>query len=614
MISIGNRTMTSALAIALCGMAGAGALLLGQPQAAQAEKPAPVIAIVGATVFDGTGAAPVVETVLIKGDRILAVGPDVKVPSGARIINARGKALTPGFYDLHTHWTPSGEPGSIPEIATDYVKAGITTVNDFNEQPEAFAPMRTWLAEMAAPHVNFAARLSTPGGHGADWADQATTKWVNTPEAARAAIDGLIAYHPDLIKVFTDGWRYGAAPDNTSMDGWTLSALTDEAHKHGLKVVTHTVTVDRGLLAAHAGVDSLAHGMQDRLLTPAEVAEIKASGMGEIPTLAVYDPNKDPAHPMDPAKPKEAQRLNKFNYALRNVKMLYDAGVRIAVGTDAGMPATPHGASTLHELELLVRAGLTPAQALKAATQDSAQLLAQDGDRGTIQPGKRADILLFDGKPWEDIQAVHHLAMTMIDGKPVWGLGAPPLPAANSAPHQTALPAPALIDDMERLDGRTSLNTLRTDNPDGGLDRTVEVAEIVPRDGGGHAVSMAARMAMKQDAYAGVVFPVTRGSIRPVDVRAFKGIRLEVRGQSAAGKVCTGKLTVGGVAGASWSTPITTSDQWQTIDVPFASLKSESRRHPVAWSGTDVTQVEIGASCPGGVKLWQQIDNLRFVG
>jgi hypothetical protein len=78
--------------------------------------------------------------------------------------------------------------------------------------------------------------------------------------------------------------------------------------------------------------------MQDRLLTPAEVAEIKATGMGEIPTLAVYDPNKDPAHQMDPANPKEAQRLNKFSYALRNMKMLYDAGVRIAVGTEGCPP------------------------------------------------------------------------------------------------------------------------------------------------------------------------------------------------------------------------------------------------------------------------------------
>lgn len=601
-----KKSRASVLAVPLIGATLCAAMLLTGPQAAQAQKAAPVIAIVGASVFDGTGAAPVVETVLVQGTRILAVGADIKIPSGARIINAKGKALTPGFYDLHTHWTPSGDPASIPQIATAYVQSGITTVNDFNEQPEAFAPIRTWLGEMASPHVNFAARVSTPGGHGADWADQSTTKWVNTPEAARAAIDALIPYHPDLIKVFTDGWRYGAAPDNTSMDPWTLSALTDQAHKNHLKVVTHTVTVDRGVLAAHAGVDSLAHGMQDRLLTPAEVADIKATGMGEIPTLAVYDPNKDPAHQMDPANPKEAQRLAKFGYALRNVKLLYDAGVRIAVGTDAGMPATPHGPSTLHELELLVKAGLTPAQALKAATHDSAAALAQDKDRGTIAPGQRADILLFDGKPWDDIAAIHHLLMTMIDGRPVYGLGATPLPAANSAPHQQALPARPEIDDFERTDGRTTLDTLRTDNPDGGLDRTVEVSEVVPRDGGGQALSMAARMAMKKDAYASVVLPLTRGSIRPVDVTAFHGIRLDVRG-----KACTGTLSIGGVAGTGWKTTITVAPQWRTIEVPFASLKAEGRRK-APWTGTDVTQVEIGASCPGGVKLWEQIDNVRF--
>jgi imidazolonepropionase-like amidohydrolase len=373
-------------------------------------------------VFDGTGAAPRPATVLIQDDRIIAVGADVKVPSGAKVIEARGKALTPGFYDLHTHWTAGGEPDVFPPIATAYVKAGITTVNDFNEAPEAYAPLREWLGTLAAPHVNFAARISTPGGHGADWADQATTKWVNTPEAARSAVESLAAYKPDLIKVFTDGWRYGAAPDNTSMDGWTLSALTEAAHQQHLKVVTHTVTVERGLVAAKANVDSLAHGLQDRVLTPDEVQIIKASGMAEIPTLAVYDPNKDPS------KPADAQRLRKFDNALKNVKLLYDAGVPIALGTDAGMPQTPHGPSTLHELELLVRAGLTPAQALVAATQTSAHLLAQDGDRGTIAPGKRADILLFDGKPWENIADIHKLTLTIIDGKPVYGQGAPPCP------------------------------------------------------------------------------------------------------------------------------------------------------------------------------------------
>jgi hypothetical protein len=129
-------------------------------------------------------------------------------------------------------------------------------VNDYNQQPESFAPRREWLSQLVAPHVNFAARLSTPGGHGADWADEATTITVNTPRAARYSVEQVLKYKPDLIKVFADGWRYGTAPDNTSMDEGTLRALTDEAHKHNLKVVTHTVTVDKGEVESRAGVDS----------------------------------------------------------------------------------------------------------------------------------------------------------------------------------------------------------------------------------------------------------------------------------------------------------------------------------------------------------------------
>lgn len=564
-------------------------------------------AIVGAMVFDGTGAAPKIETVLIEGDRIVAVGADVKVPAGARVIDAHGKALTPGFYDLHTHWTPGGDPATIPQIATAYVKAGVTTVNDFNEAPEAFQPIREWLSQLAAPHVNFAARISTPGGHGADWADQATTKWVNTPEAARAAIDSLVPYRPDLIKAFTDGWRYGTSPDNTSMDGWTLSALTDEAHKQHWKVLTHTVTVDRGVLAARSGVDSLAHGMQDRMLTPQEVAAIKATGMADVPTLAVYDPGKDPGDQPNPATPKGAQQLRKFSYALGNVKMLHDAGVRIGVGTDAGMPMTPHGNSTLHELELLVRAGLTPAQALAAATSESARLIGQDGDRGTIAVGQRADIVLFDGKPWEDIAAVHRLAMTMIDGKPVYGLGAPPLPAANADTHLPATRATAMIDDFERDDGRSPLDTLRIDTPDGGMDRTTEISGIVPREDGGHALSIAARMAMKKGAYAGVAVPLSRGSIRPVDVSGFHGVRLDIRGGA-----CTDRLTIGGLMGASWVAPLAVTPQWSTVEIPFSALAPENERHPSPWTAGLITQVEVGGGCAAGKKLWLQVDNIRF--
>ena len=109
-----------------------------------------------------------------------------RLESSARPQPRWGKALLPGFFDLHTHWATSrGFPTTTPQIATAYVQSGVTTVNDYNHQPESFAPRREWLSHLVAPHVNFAARLSTPGGHGADWADEATTITVNTPRAAR---------------------------------------------------------------------------------------------------------------------------------------------------------------------------------------------------------------------------------------------------------------------------------------------------------------------------------------------------------------------------------------------------------------------------------------------
>ncbi|RRN63557.1 amidohydrolase family protein [Caulobacter sp. 602-1] len=572
-------------------------------QAAQAaERPAAAIAIVGATVFDATGAAPRKATVIIRDGRIAEVGPTVKVPRGARVIDAKGEALLPGFFDLHTHWTGGGVPATTPQIATAYVSAGVTTVNDFNAAPESFAPRRQWLSTLVAPHVNFAARVSTPGGHGADWADTATTKWVNTPEAARAAIQSLAPYKPDLIKAFTDGWRYGASPDNTSMDGWTLSALVEEAHKANLKVFTHTVTVERGAVAGRAGVDVITHSLQDRLLDDEALAAIKAGGTADTPTLAVYEPVKPGGPARDPADPKNRQSFRKFDYALANAKRLHDAGVSLGLGTDAGMPGAPHGQATLHEMELLVRAGLTPSQALVAGTAASAKLMNLQADRGTIEPGKRADLVLIKGEPWTNIADVRKTDRVLIDGKLVFGPGAPPM-SANAATSMPAIPAKALIDDFERADGRSSLDTLRTDDPDGGMDRSVEISQVISRGSQGRALSIAARMAMKAKPSAGVIIPLTRGSIQPVDANAFKGVRFEARGD---GVYALGVTTVSG----RWSAPFEAGADWRVVEIPFSALKVA--RGADGWTGTNLTEVEFMGARKGGEKLWIEIDNVSF--
>lgn len=565
-------------------------------------------AIVGATVFDATGAAPHPATVLIRGDRIVAVGPAVKVPSGAKVINAKGEALLPGFYDLHTHWTASGDPAVTPAIANAYVSTGVTTSNDFNSAPEAFAARRKWLASLSvAPHVNLCGRLSTPGGHGADWADTATTKMIVTPASAREGVDDILPYKPDCLgEVMVDGWRYGLSPDDTSMNEDALTALVDEAHKHDIPVLTHILRTVKAAEAGRAKVDVIAHALQDLPLTDDQVAAIKQGGDYFAPTLAVYDPNKPGRSATPSADPaRRARATANWSNALANTKKLYEAGVPIAAGTDAGMPATPHGKAALHEMELLVQAGLPPTAALIAATANSARIMRQLSDRGTIEPGKRADLVLIQGAPWANIADVEKTDRVFIDGRLVFGPGAPPL---NPVVPMPAVAVGPVVADFERTDGRSNLDTLVVTEPDGGIERSVEVIDVVAREDGGHALSMVGKMAIKPDPQIAVVLPLTKGGVQPADLRAYKGVKLDLRGD---GPYEVEVNTLGGTYAAT----IGGSAKWQTVQVPFADLKKQKGKPEFAtdgWTGSDVVEIEIKAVRKGGEKAWLLLDNVGF--
>jgi hypothetical protein len=419
---------------------------------------------------------------------------------------------------------------------------------------------------------------------------------VNTPAEARAGVDAVQAYKPDCLgEVMTDGWRYGTAPDMTSMNEDTIAALVEEAHKFNLPVLTHTVTVTKGAEAGEAKVDIIAHALQDREIDDTTVAAIKAGGSVLAPTLAVYDINK-PGR--EGAFAPSAQVSAKWNFALRNTMKLYSAGVPIALGTDAGMPSTPHGKATLHEMELLVQAGLPATAALMAGTANSARAMGELADRGTIEVGKRADLVLIKGKPWETIADVEKVDRTFVDGKLVFGPGAP---APNADVPMPAVKVAALVDDFERADGRSELDTLVMTDPDRGLDRSTEIIQIVPRDGGGHALLMTGKMAVKENASVSVVIPLTKGSVAPADVRGYHGVRFELRGD--------GEYEVGlNALKGTWTAKASGTEGWKVVEIPFTAFQ----RKGGVWKGDDLTEIEITDRRMGGAKTWLEVDNVSF--
>ena len=332
--------------------------------------------------MDGTGSPARQATVVIRDGKIEAVAPDAAVPAGARVIDAAGQTLLPGLFDLHTHLSASavtGLSGDWGKSLKAYLASGVTTVNDYATYGEMFAPMRQLLASgaMPGPHVNVAVRMSTPGGHGteAGWGDFMTLI-ASTPAQAHAQTKIALAYKPDLIKVFTDGWRYGTAPNLSNMNLETLTAIVEDAHAASIKVVTHTVTLAGAKIAVRAGVDILVHGIGDADVDAELIEIMRAKGTAYVPTLAVYEfkaggsPSDRLASLLEPAaratlrtvvaSEAPAERKVRWQHLTGSVKRLYDAGIPVGAGTDAGMPGTFHGYSTLRELELLAQSGLTP--------------------------------------------------------------------------------------------------------------------------------------------------------------------------------------------------------------------------------------------------------------
>lgn len=599
----------------------------------------PATLIRSAHVVDGTGADPRVADVLIEGERIAAVGEGLSVPPGAEIIDARGQTLLPGLIDLHTHLPYSAvsrTSGDWGKNLKAYLYCGVTSVVDFGVYPEQFAPMRRLIAEgLPAPRIHYAARIATPGGHGMEGGrGHYFTRAVMTPEAARTVVAELAEYEPDAIKVFTDGWRYGAAASMTDISLETLAAIVEEAHARDIEVLTHTVTLRGAKIASAAGVDVLAHGIGDAPADAELVALLRDKGTTYAPTLAVYHPRganiftplldavlsptlearirptlqePDGELPLVRRYDEETPRAKRWRNLSYNTSALNGAGIRFGLGTDAGVTRAYHGWSTVRELELLVHTGLTPLEALTAGTGQSAAALNVDGERGFIRPGHLADLVLIDGKPFEDIADMHNVKRVFLGGEEIDRAA---LKTAIAADRVTPVPSralPALLDDMQGWPRRSDIDTTWVNRTESGLDVTRMLLTTTMRAPGDQALMITAWMGALGRPFASADLPLTPGAIEPADASAFAGIQFDVRGNGFY-EIVLANRSVRDYAYAR--AEFGANPTWGQAKISFSDFQ-----HP---DGTplkrvdDLIRVQFEIRRDRGQTAWLELDNIRL--
>lgn len=371
----------------------------------------------GARLITGAPTAPIEDAVfVVEGGRFVRVGTraDVEVPSGAQRVDLSGKTVMPGVVNAHIHLSSDREErnAQLRHMAYYGASAVISLGLDSGDvalETKGQAPAGGALALTAGRGIT----APEPGR-------SEIPHWVTTETEARAAVQQLAAQEVDFVKIWVDdrGGRY------EKLSPALYGAVINEAHAHGLRVTAHVFTLEdaKGLL--RAGIDAFAHGVRDQDVDD-ELVELW-QGRPDV-TLVPNLPG--PGVPVDlewintvtseqlaamqesSVDNPEAQRG--FGIQARNLARLHEAGVRIAFGTDGSAPWNVH-----LEMEDMVRAGLSPAEVITAATLNAADLLGLD-HLGSVAEGKSADFIVLNANPLEDIRNSREIEAVYLRGDPL---------------------------------------------------------------------------------------------------------------------------------------------------------------------------------------------------
>lgn len=380
--------------------------------------------IQGAHVIVGDGRVRNGVDVLIEQGNITRVDSSrIDVP-GARVIQAHGKTLIPGLIDAHCHLdflnTRSGFSArmqarfGLSEPSQELLRFGVTSIRTMSEPPKLVLRLRdrTRSKNRVGPTMVVAGPAFTaPGGHPQvtvcrdnAWLGKNMVRTPTTDTQARTMVRALKSQGVDLIKIVYQGGHYAEFGEaiNKLPDSVAL-AIIDEAHKHGLPVGVHTHYATDVAFLIEAGADSIEHGVLEEDAAPELLRNWANGHTFLIPTLSITEVVNN------------ASQQSYLPQASRNLGHAIHAGVRIAAGTDSMVGAMP--ADTLHrELQLMVAAGVTPAQAIQAATGNAAEVLRLH-DRGLIKAGMAADLVLLNSDPLEEIENVSDINLVIQHGQ-----------------------------------------------------------------------------------------------------------------------------------------------------------------------------------------------------
>lgn len=554
-------------------------------------------AIRGVRVFDGER---VIDTanVVVRDGRISAIGKDAAIPSGIEVVDGQGRTVLPGLIDAHTHdWG---------EAQRDALRFGVTTELEMMGASQSLAGYRKQRESLAradqADVFSSGAAVTVPGGHGTEYG--VPVPELKVGDDAAAFVQARLDEGSDFIKLMVDDMHgYGTGKRMPTLSREQTEASIAAARARNKLAVVHVSAMYDARHALDAGASGLAHVFVDETADDRLLASAKSHEAFVIPTLSViagFQRAGEGAALAD--EPRFKSRLSSGQVAtlrarfpmtsvkpfpalergIESTRRLHAAGVEILAGTDAGNPGTAHGASLHGELALPVRAGMTPIEALRAATSKPAARFGLK-DRGRIAPGLRADLLLVEGDPTRDITATRAIARIWKNGYDV-----------AATPAQVKVPALAAgdvqVSDFEAGDLAVRFGAgwqAGSDQFMGGKSK----AKSRWLEGGANGSRGAMRIEGEVIAgapypWAGVMFSPGMAMMQAVDLSARKAIVFKIRG--TPGQYALLLLSGEGQPGLH---PLEVGTEWREIRVPLSAINGAD---PARVAAISVTQGQPG--------------------